>query len=113
MDIKNLAPVSNDSKNLALLTWLGMIFLGVLLPLVVYLIKTDDDFLREHAKAALNWSITAFIGMFIGGILAVVVVGFVLIAVIGICNVVFAILGAVAASRGEFYVAPFTWQLIK
>lgn len=56
-------------KNLSIILWIAIIFLGFLPGLVFYLSKKDDPYLLSQAKEALNWSITAFILYFIGMIL--------------------------------------------
>ena len=36
--------VSQESKNFALLTWIGTLFFGFIPGLIVYLVKTDDAY---------------------------------------------------------------------
>lgn len=97
--------------------------LAILGPLVVYLIKKDEDrFIAEHAREALNFQLTWLIGGFVAGIAAVILtlvtVGFGLIvfvpAAIGfaIAWVVFMIKASMAASRGEYYRYPLTVRLV-
>lgn len=97
--------------------------LAVLGPLVVYLIKKDEDrFIAEHAREALNFQLTWLIGGFVATIIAVIVtvltVGFGLIvfapAALGfmIAWFVFTIRAAMAASRGEYYRYPLTVRLV-
>ncbi len=105
--------VSQDSKNIALLMWLGTIFFSFIPALVIYLIKTDDRYLADQSKEALNWSITVFIGTVIGGILCIILIGFLVLFVIGILNLVFCILGVIATSNGKGFRVPFAIRLIK
>ncbi|RZA05700.1 MAG: DUF4870 domain-containing protein [Moraxellaceae bacterium] len=104
---------SQDSKNIAALMWLGSIFLGIIAPLVVYFVKTDDEFLRTHSKEALNWAITLLVLSVIAWILVLVLVGFLILPILLLLNIVFSILGAIAASDGKIYNVPFCWRLIK
>lgn len=113
MTAQTPSEVSQESRNTTLLTWIGTIFLGFIPSLIVYLIKKDDVYIQEHAKEALNWSITAAIGYIAGMILMVILVGFLILPVVGICHLIFCIMGAVAASKGELYKVPFTIRLIK
>jgi uncharacterized Tic20 family protein len=46
-------------------------------------------------------------------ILAFVVIGMLVIAAVGICHLVFCIMGAVATSKGENFRVPFALRLIK
>ena len=105
--------VSQDSKNLALLLWLGTIFFGFIPGLIMYLVKKDDAYILDQSKEALNWSITALIGYVAGMILAVIVIGVLVMAAVGICHLVFCILGVVAASNGKPFRVPYALRLIK
>lgn len=105
--------VSQDSKNIALLTWLGTIFFSFIPSLIVYLIKTDDAFVQSHSKEALNWSITAAIAYAIAMVLTVVIIGAIFFPVIWVLNLIFCILGLIAASNGKSYQTPFALRLIK
>lgn len=105
--------MTQDSKNVALLTWVGTIFLGFIPSLIVYLIKKDDAYVQDHAKEALNWCITAFIGYVVGVILTFILIGVVVMMAVGIGHLVFCIMGAVAASNGKSFRLPFAIRLIK
>ncbi len=94
------ASVSQDSKNMALLVWIGTIFFGFIPSLIMYLVKKDDAYVQDQSKEALNWSITAIIGYFAGVILTFILIGILVLMAVGICHLVFCILGAVAASNG-------------
>jgi uncharacterized Tic20 family protein len=105
--------VSQDSKNMALLVWIGTIFFGFIPSLIMYLVKKDDAYVQDQSKEALNWSITAIIGYFAGVILTFILIGILVLMAVGICHLVFCILGAVAASNGKPFRAPFAIRLIK
>ncbi len=105
--------VSQDSKNLALLLWLGTIFFGFIPGLVMYLVKKDDAYILDQSKEALNWSITALIGYVAGMILAIIVIGVFVMFAVGICHLVFCIMGVIAASSGKPFRVPYALRLIK
>ncbi|MCE3252276.1 MAG: hypothetical protein K0Q67_1286 [Cellvibrio sp.] len=107
------ATTSQDSKNLALLLWLGTIFFGFIPGLIIYLVKKDDAYILDQSKEALNWSITALIGYVVGMILAVIVIGVLVMAAVGLCHLVFCILGIVAVSSGKPFRVPYALRLIK
>ncbi len=86
---------------------------GLLLPLIVYLVKkADAPLVAEHAKEALNFHISLLIYWIVTALLCAVLVGFLLIPVVGIIMVVFPIIAAVKASNGEFYKYPLTLRLV-
>ena len=105
--------ISQDSKNIALFTWIGTLFFGFIPGLIIYLVKKDDAYIQDQAKESLNWSITAIIGYVIAIILSFVVIGVFLLPVIAICHLVFCILGTVATSNGKPFRVPYAIRLIK
>ena len=112
-DPVEIKQVSQDSKNLALLLWIGTLFFGFIPGLILYLVKKDDPYIVEQSKEALNWSITAIIGYIAGSILAIILIGFLVMAAVGILHLVFCIMGIIAASSGKSYRVPFALRLIK
>lgn len=86
----------------------------VLGPLVVWLIKRDDDpFIDEQGKEALNFQITMVIAALVSLLLTVVVIGLFLVIAVGLVMVIFPIIAAVKASNGEHYRYPFTIRFLK
>ncbi|MBW3566069.1 MAG: DUF4870 domain-containing protein [Acidobacteria bacterium] len=117
---RNEPATSPDARQWAMITHLsaltGLITgIGFLLgPLIVWLIKRDEyPMVDEHGKEAVNFQITVFIGFVIGGLLAIVLVGFVIMLAVGIAAVVFPIIAGIKANEGQFYRYPFTLRLIK
>lgn len=113
MEGESVGTVSQDSKNLALVLWIATIFFSFIPGLVIYLVKQDDAYLLAQAKESLNWSITALIGYVAGVILAIILIGFLVMAAVGIAHLVFCIMGAVAASKGEPFRVPWAIRLLK
>lgn len=90
-------------------------FLGVpfLLPLVVYLVmKNDSEYIAENAREALNFHISILIYLLCCIPLTLIVIGVPLAIVIGLCSLIFAVVGAVKASDGECYRYPMTIRLV-
>lgn len=84
---------------------------GILLPLIVYLVKKDDSpRVSEHAKEALNFHISIIIYSFVCGITCV---GAPLIPVIVIGGMVYAIIAAIKASDPIPFRYPLTLRLVK
>lgn len=102
-----------DSKNLVLLLWIGTLLFGFIPGLILFFIKADNAYIKHQSKEALNWSITCIIGYFAASILTLVVIGALLFPVIGVCHLVFTIMGAIAASKGNDFKVPFAIRLIK
>lgn len=86
---------------------------GLLLPLIVYLVKkVESPLVAEHAKEALNFHISLVLYGIITGLLCLVFIGLLLIPVLLIIGVVFPIIAAIKASNGEFYRYPLTLRLV-
>lgn len=113
MSDEAIQEVAQDSKNTALLIWVGTIFFGFIPGLILFLVKKDDPYVLDQSKEALNWSITATIAYVAAFILAFIVIGAFLIPVIGLCHLVFCVMGAVGTSKGKPFRVPFALRLIK
>ena len=101
--------------HLAALTGLLGNGLGFLIgPLVVWLFKKEDDpFIDVQGKEAVNFQITMFIALIVSGLLMLILIGFALMAVVGIMMIVFPIIGALKANEGKDYRYPFSIRFIK
>ena len=85
----------------------------VLGPLVVWLIKRGESSeIDAHGKEALNFQISMLIYNLVAGVLCLVLIGFALLAVLHILNVVFVILASIKANEGQMYRYPLTIRLI-
>ena len=90
--------------------WAGHI-LG---PLIVWLAKrSDSPEIDEHGKESLNFQISMLIYNVIAGVLCLVLIGFVILAILHILNLVLVIVASIQASDGKFYRYPITIRLIK
>ncbi|WP_436794756.1 DUF4870 domain-containing protein [Actinospongicola halichondriae] len=102
-----------DDRTLATLAHAGQIVGGFVVPLIIYLIKKDESpFVADQAREALNFSITVVLAMFVSFLLMLVLIGFLLFFVVMAGTIIFPILGAVAANRGEYYRYPICIRLV-
>lgn len=109
-----------DEKSWAMAAHLGSLagylipFGNIIAPVVIWQMKKDQSaFIAEHAKEAANFQITVMIGMAISALLMLVVIGVFLLFAIGIIDIVFIIMAAVAANKGEQYRYPISIRFIK
>ena len=108
-----MSEASANDKNIAVLTHLGGIFFGFIPALIVWLLKKDDSaFVGEQAREALNFQITVLIGYMAAWVLAFLLVGFVLLPLIYVGNLVLCIVAAVNVSKGKEYQYPLALRLI-
>lgn len=105
--------ISADEKNIVVLTHIAGTIFSFIPALIVWLLKKDDSaYIADQAREALNFQITVLIAQVISSILIVILIGFVLMGIIWLANIIFCIIAAVAASKGEYYRYPFTLRLI-
>lgn len=98
-----------DEKLWATLTHVGSLFFGFLVPLIGFLVLKDrGPFVRAHTATALNFQLTLLIAYIVGGILTIVLVGFVVIFAAYVLNIVFCIIAAVRANQGQWYRYPMS-----
>jgi uncharacterized Tic20 family protein len=90
--------------------WAGHI-LG---PLIVWLAKRGDSAeIDEHGKESLNFQISMLIYNLIAGVLCLVLIGFVILGILHILNLVLVIVASIQAGEGKLYRYPITIRLIK
>jgi uncharacterized Tic20 family protein len=127
-------PPPAPNKALAIISHLGPIFGGFILPLVIYLVcDKNDQYVRHHASEGLNFSLTlliaqlvAFLLFFMGfaglasGSSGMIGTGVGLFALawvalfgLGVVGWIFAIIGAVQASGGNWYRYPICIRFVK
>ena len=98
---------TSEDKTLALIAYIGGVFVSFLVPLILYLVKKDQSrFVAFHAMQALIFHIAILIGYFVAFALTPVLIGFLIFPLVGVLSLVFSILAALAANRGEWYEIP-------
>jgi uncharacterized Tic20 family protein len=113
----DLARVGDGDIMPATFGYLGAIFLGPLIPLAVYMLRSRrSPFMRYHAAAAVNLSLTAALYglccLILGGLLVLDSVTVALVVALPVGLVIwvsalrYLIKGAIAANRGERSEAP-------
>lgn len=81
---------------------------GVVGSLVIWLIKKDQyPFVDEQGKEALNFQITMLIYAIVAGLLILACVGFVLLPVVIIADIVLIIIATIKANDGIHYRYPY------
>jgi len=107
------APTSED-KTMAMLAHLSIIILGVVGPLIFWLVTKDkSEFQRDQSREALNFGILYTLAMIASTILIAVFIGLLLSSAVWITMLVFTIMAAMAVNRGEMYRYPVNWRLVK
>ncbi|MFV1982858.1 MAG: DUF4870 domain-containing protein [Thiohalomonadales bacterium] len=89
-------------------------FGGILGPLIMWQIKKDEHpFINRHGIAALNFHLSMFIYYFVGFLLVFIVIGFFVLMVLAVMDLVLTIVASIKASNGEEYRYPLAIPFIK
>jgi uncharacterized protein len=94
--------------------FIGIPFANIFGPLIIWLMKKDSSqMIDAHGKESLNFQISMTIYTIFAAIMCIVIVGFVLLPLILLVNVIFVIKATIKASEGEFYQYPMTIRFIQ
>jgi len=97
----------------ALLGFIGIPFGHLVGPLVVWLIKKDDDpFIDEQGKESLNFQISMTIYGIVPMLLTLILIGIPLLIALAVADVILVTIASVKISNGEPYRYPCTIRLI-
>jgi uncharacterized Tic20 family protein len=108
------APPTSEDRTMAVLAHVLGIFTSFVGPLIIWLVKKDQSpFVDDQGREALNFQITLIIGYLISAIATVICIGPILAIALSVVAIIFGIMGAVAANKGEAYRYPFNIRLIK
>ncbi|MEY4313092.1 MAG: hypothetical protein RLZZ319_601 [Actinomycetota bacterium] len=110
------ADTANSRQTAALAHILGIVT-GFVAPLIIFIVKKDDSFVRDHAREALNFQITVGALYFANNVLGWIAPLWFLfswIAVLGLIavTIAWAVLGFQAANAGRTYRYPVAVRLV-
>lgn len=86
---------------------------GYIAPVVLWQVNKQIPMVDAHGRAIANWLVSSLIYAAVSGILTCIVIGFVPLIALIILNIVFPIIGAVRASRGELWPYPLSINFFK
>ncbi len=103
----------SDEKLWATLVHVGGIFFGFLPALIGYLVLKDrGPFVRSHSATALNFQLTLLIAEIVGYLLMFVLIGFIIVPAVYIVRIIFSIIAAIKANKGEWYTYPIAIKFV-
>lgn len=103
----------DDKTTAGLIHLLNIFGLGIV-SIILWAVKKDESqFVDAHGKAFLNYFITLSIAFIVGFILSFILIGFLVLAAIGVYALVFGIIATMKAFNEEMYTYPLTIQFIK
>ena len=108
------SPMSpSDEKLWATLIHIGGIVVGFWAGLIGYLVLKDrGPFIHQHSATALNFQLTMLIAIVAGVVLSWIGIGILLVFAAYIVQLIFGIIAAMAANRGEYYTYPLAIRFV-
>lgn len=89
-------------------------FGNIIVPLILWLVKKEEyPFVDHHGKEALNFNISMTIYAAVSALLAFILIGFVLLAVLLVLDIIFIIAATIEANKGGYYRYPLTIRFVK
>ena len=97
-----------------LVTYIGIPLGNIIAPLVIWLLKKDQDSkVNQAGREAVNFNISFTIYGLIAGFLCWFLIGFVFMPILFIVHIVLVIQAALKANKGESVRYPFTLRFIE
>lgn len=88
-------------------------FGNIIVPLVIYLSKKEESpLVAEHARESLNFQISVTLYIMVSILLLFVLIGFVLIPIVAILDLVCVIIATMKADNGEMFKYPATIRFV-
>lgn len=120
LNTQNNPTVSEKDKQYAMFIHLSQ-FAGLLIPLLGWALplilwqtkKNTSAFIDTNGKIVMNWIISSLIYGIICYLLVFLLIGFVLLPALGICSIIFIIIGSIKANNGEIWPYPLSIHFIK
>jgi uncharacterized Tic20 family protein len=98
----------------SLAAYIGIPFGHILGPLIVWLIKKDEDpFVDDQGKESLNFQISMTLYILIAALFIVVLIGILMIIALVILHIVLVVIASIRSYKGERYRYPLTIRFIK
>jgi len=102
-----------DQRLWATLTHVGGILFSWLAPLITYLVLKDRGaFVRAHTATALNFQLTLLIAYVVGVITSLLLIGYLILLAAWVLSIIFGVMAAIAANKGEFYTYPMAIKFV-
>lgn len=98
--------MSSEAKIFAVLSHVSYFFFPILLPVILMLIKQEDEFVKHHAKQALIFHVSLLVAGIVAWILCFVLIGFLLLPAIAIFGLIVTIIAIIRSVEGEYYRYP-------
>ena len=112
-EIKEDKPVSSNARTMIILThilplvtsFIIPVLGNILSPLIILLI-TEEEIVKKHSKASLNWQLSLSIYLIVSSILMFLLIGFLIFPIVIVVGIIFPIMAAIKSNENPNIV----WQ---
>ena len=102
-----------EPKTWCMLMHLSLL-LGVIFPIVMWAMSKDhSDQVSQHGNRVMNWALSSLIASVVAGMLLGVFIGIPMAMGLLVMNVVFSIIAAMKAHRGELWSYPLAYSFFE
>ncbi|PLS17081.1 DUF4870 domain-containing protein [Bacillus sp. M6-12] len=102
-----------NEKLLAAAIYVVSFFTAFIGPLVIWLIKKNESaYIDYHGREYLNFLISYSLYGFVGGMLTLIFIGWLILPAVALLGFIFTIIGAVKAAEGVKYRIPFVFRIL-
>ena len=85
---------------------------GYILPIVLWQTRKDDPIVDEHGRNAVNFVLSQLLYLVVGGVLALVLVGFLVLLAVVLMSIICPIMVGLKAKRGVVEKYPLTIEFV-
>lgn len=104
---------SNDERVMSMLIYVSSFFTVFIGPLIIWLLKKDSSkYVDYYGREYFNFLISYVIYGVVAGVSIFLLVGFILLPIVCIAQIVFTIIAAVKAYEGTEYRIPFILRIL-
>ncbi|MCP3686402.1 MAG: DUF4870 domain-containing protein [bacterium] len=107
-----MATKKSDDRTMAILAHVLGLLVGFLGPLII-LLAVESEYVKNHARIALNWQFSVLIYLIICLPLMIILIGIPLIFAVSLVDFIFPIIAAVKASNDELWKYPVSIPFFK
>ena len=102
---------NSDERLFASLIYFTSFFTAILGPAVLWYLKRDSAYVRQHGILYLNFFVSYFLYQAFAGFFYIIGIGFVMNIILSAMMFIFTIIGGIRAYQGTIYRIPFVLRL--
>ena len=106
-----MQPAKSDERLFGSLIYFTSFFTAIIGPLILWYLKRDSPFVRQHGILYLNFFVSYFLYQAAAGFFYIIGIGFVINGILSVMMFIFTIVGGIYAYKGSIYRIPLVLRL--